>query len=871
MIRRTSHGFVLGSVLLLGACGGSGAASGEIEIDAALDTGTEDTGTPDTGTPDTSVDTGSPDTGSPDTGTPDTTPLDTGTPDTGTPDTTPVDTGTPFDASGVDCVTDTDKDGIPDEIEGRYEKTGPVDTDKDGTPDYLDTDSDNDGISDKDEWFDKGSCSPGGTNDADGDGVPNYRDLDSDGNGLPDKDEACPPTTVLTKLGKAACVAGVPYDFDGDGVPDYLDPDNDHDSTSADKSVGLDDKFEVGAGGVLTDTDGDGVPDLYDTDSDGDGILDLEDGLGDPDKDGKPNFRDTDSDGDGVPDSCEGLVDTDGDGKADYVDTDSDGDYLADALEDKNGNCKVDAGETNRLKKDTDGDGHDDFVETALTPVGSSSWATDATKTPWNQGKFYFLVPYSFDGSAKPSPTSTPLAMSTKINDGDVAFVVDTTTSMNNVEAALSTSIGKIITDLTDSSKSTYIPNLRVGVVGYDDALAKPWGDSVGDSFVWFPGGLDRVTATPSTAISAAAALASKGTTPGGSYPEGTVPALWWVLTGESFSFVSTTVGTTKTFPAVTGLASTEFGGLHFRKSAVPILVNASDANMHGGKTSNCIDPGGATLSPCLPISYGTGGAKPSSLTTSVDIDLLIAKMNVIGAKYVGISVHGGVGGVTGKASNVSRTLSTTAYSSSLDMETIAKGTNSMVDPTAISATATTSDCKTSNAGGAANPATAGKCPLVFDILYDGAGLGSVVTNGIVALLKSIRYDVHVQATPVLSGGVDPVDAFMTNVLPMPGGGTDPVTGGTCVTFASTSTADRFIGPKAAPGTDAAKETILDVNPGPLHCFAVAPKVNTTVPATLAVQIFKATLRVEAEKPDGTTFTLGTDREVLFLVPPLVN
>lgn len=69
---------------------------------------------------------------------------------------------------------DCDGDGITNKEEG-YDPDGDgnpstgtpsVDTDGDGTPDYLDTDSDNDKLLDKDE----------GTKDSDGDGIPDFRD-----------------------------------------------------------------------------------------------------------------------------------------------------------------------------------------------------------------------------------------------------------------------------------------------------------------------------------------------------------------------------------------------------------------------------------------------------------------------------------------------------------------------------------------------------------------------------------------------------------------------------------------------------------------------------------------------------------------------
>ena len=43
-----------------------------------------------------------------------------------------------------------------------------------------------------------------------------------------------------------------------------------------------------------------------------------------------------------------------------------------------------------------------------------------------------------------------------------------------------------------------------------------------------------------------------------------------------------------------------------------------------------------------------------------------------------------------------------------------------------------------------------------------------IFVNSVVALVSAIRLDVHVQAIPIISGGVDPVNAFLANVPPMP-------------------------------------------------------------------------------------------------------
>src|SRR5690606_19214992 len=102
--------------------------------------------------------------------------------------------------AGPEPPADADGDGITDELEhpGR-------DADGDGTPDYLDSDSDDDGISDAEE---SGGEEP--PRDSDDDGLPDFVDLDSDDNGIGDAEEP-------------------EGDLDGDGLADRIDPDDDGD------------------------------------------------------------------------------------------------------------------------------------------------------------------------------------------------------------------------------------------------------------------------------------------------------------------------------------------------------------------------------------------------------------------------------------------------------------------------------------------------------------------------------------------------------------------------------------------------------------------------------------------------------------------
>jgi len=86
------------------------------------------------------------------------------------------------------------------------------DSDNDGTPDSVEMYS-------REVYPDNSDDVLALMNDADGDGIPNYLDTDSDGNGISDKEEAGNDPAK-------------PIDTDGDLIPDYLDLDDDGDSLS---------------------------------------------------------------------------------------------------------------------------------------------------------------------------------------------------------------------------------------------------------------------------------------------------------------------------------------------------------------------------------------------------------------------------------------------------------------------------------------------------------------------------------------------------------------------------------------------------------------------------------------------------------------
>ena len=233
----------------------------------------------------------------------------------------------------VNCVTDTDNDGVPD--------TADIDDDNDGIPDSVE-----------------------GTADTDGDGITDDLDLDSDNDGIPDAVEAnsgeLPPN--MSSQGKYTGGYAKANDADGDGLVDDVDP--------------------TTGGSALADpnTDGVGPVDRLDLDSDGDGLVDaVEANSGTLPANMNSNGQypvayatANDADGDGYMDDLDpdqigtalAIPDSDTDGAPDYLDLDSDGDGDDD-------NSEGFSPAVTPSGTDTDGDGIDDAFDPDCTPCGS--------------------------------------------------------------------------------------------------------------------------------------------------------------------------------------------------------------------------------------------------------------------------------------------------------------------------------------------------------------------------------------------------------------------------------------------------------------------------------------------------------------------
>jgi len=227
----------------------------------------------------------------------------------GIPDTVEVDTSDTDVNGRIDNFVDANNNGLDDSIE--LSTVILTDTDGDLIPDYLDTDSDQDGIPDLveaggtvhdvdgyiDAFVDANAdglddsllVAPLALVDSDGDNIPDYLETDADNDGISDLEE-----TGGSDLDGDGIVDAL-ADTDNDGVPDSVDVDftggADVDGDGIDDIADAD--FVQG-----NDTDFDGIVDARDPDADGNGFADfpgnaieLAGALPDTDGDSIPDFQ----------------------------------------------------------------------------------------------------------------------------------------------------------------------------------------------------------------------------------------------------------------------------------------------------------------------------------------------------------------------------------------------------------------------------------------------------------------------------------------------------------------------------------------------------------------------------------------------------
>jgi len=616
-------------------------------------------------------------------------------------------------------------------------------------PDDPAADDDGDGISNGDE----GSAEKRNT---DGDEYPDHLDYDSDGDGLPDADEAGDD-----QLGTK------PADSDGDGKPDFVDTDSDDD--------GIDDTSELGADYLPVDTDSDGIFDHLDTDSDGDTILDVEESKGDGDKDKTPNFRDLDSDGDGISDAIEAgdadpqtsPADTDGDLQPDFLDLDSDNDFVPDSKEDPNGNGIVDPGESSPASEDTDGDGTPDLVEV----VAGSDPSDPSVTIP--KGDFYFVLPY------KGAPGEGDLDFTTTVKQADVFFSMDTTGSFGEEIAEIQAALEQTIVPGVDA----VIKDPAFGVGRFEDMPVQPFG-LPGDK----PFELLQPITTDVALVGAGLALLPPAN--GGlDTPESGIEALYQWASGAGLPDFG--------YPA---FAPPGIGGVGFRKDALPIIVQITDARSHAAS------------------DYAALTSQAHDQATAV------AALNAIGARVIGIDSLENAGNPDDPRA---------------ELEAIALATKTVIPPDPADGM-----CHTGVDGAPRDPVIAGGvpvCPVVFDVLPNGQGLGTLIVDAIAQLATLGVLDISTAKVGKTEG---------------PKGDTI-VTGFTSADFLKAITPV----PPAPEGSTISGDVFVGVTPGSTVTFHV-DALNDFQPPTLVDQLFDADIHVL-----GDAVTLLDVRKVYIIVP----
>ena len=359
-----------------------------------------------------------------------------------------------------------------------------------------------------------------------------------------------------------------------------------------------------------TDTDIDDGPVCMcgpdDADDDGDGIHNGVEGCEDHDGDSLPNCLDVDSDGDGVPDNQEcpeqPCRDTDGDGIFDFDDKDSDNDGLSDKKEKEQG--------TDPLLKDTDGDGDDDLAEIAY----GSNPLDDSDHIP--AGLFYVVLPYM-----APDDVTRTLTFSTKIEAIDVAIFFDDSGSM-----------GDEINKLKEEVKEKVV-----------DAIANQFADNPNyASFGLVRFGWEKPYIVEQTMTTDADAVKDAiGNLKGDQGNELAIYAIYLAATGEAYTGSLLPCAMNKCQDPLMGVMhSAKYnvqkadcsaadklgtaGALCMRKKSMPIFVVITDED-----SDDCVPYGSqTTLNTSCMFDAGT---------KELSVDMAIAGMNGIGAKFIGI------------------------------------------------------------------------------------------------------------------------------------------------------------------------------------------------------------------------------------------
>jgi hypothetical protein len=599
-------------------------------------------------------------------------------------------------------------------------------------------------------------------------------------------------------------------DTDGDGTPDYLDGDSDGD--------GIPDAIEAGDTDLATpprDSDGDGTPDFRDLDSDDNGIPDAMESTGDVDGDGIWDGADLDDDADLVFDVRElaGLPprDCDGDGVFDHQDPDSDNDTILDGHE--HGVDTDRDGTQDQCDTDSDDDGYPDADEAGDADLYTLPVDTDGDRIP------DFRDPDSDnDGVADRTEGMIGTSRVAADSDGD------------GVDDLVEVSYGSSPTDPGDSprTRGDFVFVVPYSPPGMPEIDPMPMRDTLS-----FSTSLRRVDIY--IAIDSSGSMGGEIANLTAGFRTIIVPEIMRRIPEAEFgvgrfedcptsrcansmhNLQDITSDAARIEAALSSMAGTLCGGSEPYRQTLWLLATGDTSRFSGMVRPiprRCTDPASVGW-PCFrpdavkvivqvgdePMSQG------DACSPRFDHATTVAALNAAGIRYVGIE-------------SGSATLRT-------DMQRVAMDTGSVSATTGM--------------------------PFVYTISSTGDGLSTTIVDAIEELSGNVPIRVDAVPRDDPTDAVDAVTSFIRRVETNTSGAT--VLGRVCTPDLVTADEDG----------DGFPDHFPRVLPGTSVCFDIVARPNTTVPATDAPQIFRASIDVV-----GDRFTPLDSRNIYFLVPPVI-
>ncbi|MBA3465465.1 MAG: VWA domain-containing protein [Deltaproteobacteria bacterium] len=601
-------------------------------------------------------------------------------------------------------------------------------------------------------------------------------------------------------------------DTDKDGTPDFEDADSDGDGIPDYREAG-----DVDAGSNPVDTDEDGTPDFRDLDSDENGRPDDLDGVNDVDGDALADFQDLDDDGDNIYDIDElgpnalDALDTDNDGTPDYRDTDSDDDTILDLEETKADYDSDTIGNYQDL--DSDGDCVPDRLEKRGTPTAD----TDMDGRP--------------DFIDRDSDDDGVLDVSEDVNcngmrDGNESDPMKGDTDMDGVSDLIEVAAGTNPNNPTSNPQANgdfvFVEPYQEPQMPLESNLDFSTKLQAVDLYVL----LDRsgsMSQEISTVKSNLSTVVSNLACPplGNGSPGNCIPDLW--AGAATIGYAGAGAAAFQNWVDIQPNASF---------ASVPVTEPTGSSNTQEpltfGAYAAVTGQGGASFGmSSVPARSGCGAGRfgyPCFRSNALPVVLLATDEPPLSA------------GDTQKTPDWATIVRPAFISKKARLVGIlGSGFTAGTD----------TDLRTMATQTGAVDAANGNSPLVFD--GAGANAASAIQTGIFRLANGLPLDINAVAADDPSDSVNAVTSFIGRLQTLQLGSAQCANGLTDVD----TNGDTF------------KDKFLQVRTGTPVCWKVVSKPNTTVPATSAPQLFKATVTVY-----GDGITQLDQRDVYFLVPP---